>query len=171
MTKYTEIDNLKEIRGLYNVLAAKLEHALPYVETRTIGAPHGNSQGEVRFLSHTGKNVFFSRKWESKDKRTAGILFGRGDPGTHASLDAYTQFNFPVVRFSRAWGGAFLRHTPTNNVVLSHRGIVTRGYGRIPKADILHEMLAKVREADTSKGTREFLCVGKLESPSLIGEI
>jgi len=171
MTEYTEIEDPKEIRRLYNLLAAKLKRALRHVETRTIGDPHGDVEAEVRFLSDTGNDVFFSRTCLFKDKRTAGSLFGHGDAGTNASLNMDIQFNFPAARFSRAWGGAFLRHSPTNSVVLAHRGIVTRGHGRVPKADLFREMSATVRKAETSSGTREFFLLGELESPALISEI
>ncbi len=152
-------------------MAAKLKRALPYVETRTIGDPHGNVQEEVRFLSDTGDDVFFSNTCLFKDKRTAGSLFGHGKPGSNAPLNMDIQFNFPVAHFSRACGGAFLQHSPANNVVLAHRGIVTRGHGRIPKADLFLEIFATVLEAETSNGTGKFLFVGELESPTLIKEI
>lgn len=171
MKEYTEIEDPKEIRRLHHLLAARLKHALPHVETRTIGDPHGNVHAKVRFLSDTGDDVFFSRTCLFKDKRTAGSLFGHGEPGTNASLNMDIQFNFPVVHFSRAWGGAFLRHSPTNNVVLAHRGIVTRGHGRVPKADLFREVSATVWDAETSKGNSKFLLVGELESPNFISEI
>jgi hypothetical protein len=82
------------------------------------------------------------------------------------------QFNFPVIEFSRAMGGAFLKHIATNTVVLAHRGIVTLGHGRVSKADLFSEMAATVREAETGKGTNgELLLIGELEAPTLINDI
>jgi hypothetical protein len=163
MTDYVEIENPKEIRRLHNRLAAKLKEALPHVERR--------GHTEVRFLSATGEGVFFSHKWLSKDKRTSGSVFGHGDPGNNAPLTIDIQFNFPVIRFSGAWGGAFLRHSPTNSVVLAHRGIVTCDHGHVAKADLLREVSATVREAETSRGIRKFFLLGELGSATLIGEI
>ncbi len=78
------------------------------------------------------------------------------------------QFNVPVVKFFRGSGGAFLRHVPTNRIVLAHRGIVTLGHGRVRKELLFDEMGATRREASTREGTSEFLLIGELESPSLV---
>lgn len=171
MTEYTEIEDTQEVRRLYKLLAAKLKRALPYVESRVIGDPHGNIQEEVRFLSDTGDDVFFSNTSLFKDKRTAGSLFGHGEPGSNTPLNMDIQFNFPLANFSRAYGGAFLRHSPTNSVILAHRGIVTRGHGRISRTELFLEIVATVIETETSNGTRGFLFVGELESSSLIRDI
>jgi hypothetical protein len=107
----------------------------------------------------------------SEDKNTAGSFFGHGEPGSNASLNIDVQFNLPIVQFSRRSGGAFLQHVSTNRVVLAHRGIVTLGHGRVPKADLFSEMAATVREADTRDGTDEFLLIGELESSTLVNDI
>jgi hypothetical protein len=44
---YVEIENPKEIRRLHTFLSAKLNRALPYAETRTIGYPQGNFEAKV----------------------------------------------------------------------------------------------------------------------------
>jgi hypothetical protein len=167
---YIELENLKEIRRLNNTLSARLRSALPYGETRTIGYPQGNFGAKVRFLAANGTDVFYWSPWQ-KDKSSAGSLFGHGAPGSSMSLNIDVQFNFPLVQFSRTMGGAFLRHVPTNRVVLAHRGIVTLGHGRVPKADLFSEMAATVREAETGNGTGEFLLIGELESATLIHDI
>jgi hypothetical protein len=94
-----------------------------------------------------------------------------GMPGDKVPLYIDVQFNVPVVNFSRQSGGAFLRHLPTNSVILAHRGIVTLGHGRVAKSDLFGEMAATLREAETSAGSAEFLLVGELESPTLIDDI
>jgi len=104
-------------------------------------------------------------------QRTAGSVFGHGAPGTNVPLNIDIQFNFPVIHFSRAWGGAFLRYSPTSNVVLAHRGIVTGNHGHVTKGDLFREVSATVREAETRKGIRKFFLLGELESTSLITEI
>jgi hypothetical protein len=169
--EYIEIEYPTEIRRLNNTLSATLRSALPFGETRTIGYPQGNFDAKVRFLSATGSDVFYWSAWQSKDKSTAGSLFGHGEPGSNAFLNIDVQFNLPVDQFSRTKGGAFLRHVSTNRVVLAHRGIVTLGHGRVPKADLFSEMAATVREADTGNGTGEFLLIGELDSPTLINDI
>jgi hypothetical protein len=170
--QYIELDDAKEIRRLNNRLSARLRSGLPYGETRNIGYPQGNFDAKVRFLSASGADVFYWSAWQSKEDGTAGSFFGHGAPSSSTSLNIDVQFNFPVVQFSRSLGGAFLRDLATNSVVLAHRGIVTLGHGRVPKADLFAEMGATVREARTGNGsTGEFLLIGELESPTLINDI
>jgi hypothetical protein len=169
--EYSEIESPREIRHLNKALSARLRDALLHQETRTIGSPHGSFRAKVQFLSDTGNDVFYWRGWVSKNQSTVGSLFGHGVPGSNAQLNIDVQFNFPMFEFSRKFGGAFLRHVSTNRVILAHRGIVTLGHGRVPKADLFSEIHATVREADTGTGVGEFVLIGELESPPLINDI
>jgi hypothetical protein len=98
-------------------------------------------------------------------------FFGHGSPGGKASLNIDIQFNLPIVEFSRKSGGAFLRHVPTDRIVLAHRGIVTLGHGRVQKSVLFAETVATLLEANTTNGTGEFLFIGDLESPTLLSDI
>ncbi|MGA2086337.1 MAG: hypothetical protein ABSG60_12545 [Terracidiphilus sp.] len=171
MTVYVEIEDLKEIRRLNDHLSKRLITALPRIETRIIGDPHGSYQVGVRFFSGSGKGVFYWTGFLSDDKQTASNLFGHGEPGARVPLYIDVQFNVPVVRFSRKSGGAFLRHIPSQKVVLAHRGIATLGHGRVSKTQLFEQMDATLQEAATGKGIDDFLLIGELESPSLIDDI
>jgi hypothetical protein len=107
----------------------------------------------------------------SDDEGRALNFFGRGTPGDGAALNIDVQFNVPVVKFSRRYGGTFLRHLVTGTFVLAHRGIVTLGHGRVGKAALFSEMAATLRQAGSGHGTAEFLLIGEMESPTLVNEI
>jgi hypothetical protein len=171
MTEYIEIEDLSEIHRLNMDLSEKLKRALPHVETRTIGTPTGSFKTTVRFLSDTGTSVLYWQERSSKKKPTGRNLFGHGAPGTDIKLNIDMQFNVPLAGFSRRLGAAFLLHVPSKSIVLAHRGIATVGHGRVQKAEIFSKMYATVREAETSDGTSMFLLIGKLESPTLVGDI
>lgn len=171
MLDYAEIEDTKLIWRLNNALSAKLKKDLVHSETRTIGYPQGSFPAKVRFGSPTGNDVFYWSSGSSDDKTVAHNFFGHGAPGAKVPLYIDVQFNLPVVNFSRQSGGAFLRHLPTNSVMLAHRGIVTLGHGRVAKAKLFAEMVATFREAETARGIADFLLVGELESPTLIDDI
>jgi len=171
VSEYIEIESPREIRRINNALFAKLKSGLHHIETRTIGYPQGNFQAKVRFLSDTGSDVLYWSAWRSEDRGAVGSFFGHGASGGHGSLNIDLQFNLPVVDFSRRLGGAFLRHVPTDSIVLAHRGIVTLGHGRVQKATLFSEMAATLREADTGNGSAQFLLIGDLDSPTLVGDI
>lgn len=171
MAEYTEIEDPKKLNHLNRILSSKLKSVLGYSETRTIGYPQGSFRAEVRFLSSNGDGVFWWAGKPSKNNTVSQNFFGHGKPGNNASLNIDVQFNLPVRKFSRKLGGAFLRHIPTDTVILAHRGHVTRGHGPIPKSALFAEMAATLREADTSYGVHEFLLIGELESPALVNDI
>jgi hypothetical protein len=171
MPEYREIENPREISKLNKVLSVKLARELPYAETRTIGFPGGAERHKVRFQSRTDNDMFYFSTYLSEDKSTAINLFGHGVPISQNPLYIDVQFNLPVVRFSRRTGGTFLRHIPSNSVVMAHRGITTLGHGRVSKYSLFSEMAATIREAETSKGTAEFLLIGELESSTLVYDI
>lgn len=168
---YTEIETLQELRQLNRRLAARFMRDFRYQEWRMIGSPGGNFKANVRFLEQDGDDVFWWSTRRHKKKRLGKNLFGHGEPRQNINLNMDIQFNVPSGVFSRNSGGAFLRDNATNRIVLAHRGIATIGHGRIPKATLFAQMSSRLREADTSKGLREFLVIGDLESPSLVHDM
>lgn len=171
MIDYAEIEDPKEIRRLNAALSIRLRNALTHSETRTIGTPQGSFEAKVHFRSSSGSDVFYWSGGWSDDKAVAHNFFGHGVPGAKAPLYIDVQFNVPVVDFNRKSGGVFLRHIPTDSVVLAHRGIVTLGHGRLSKAMLFAEMAATLREANTSFGVAEFLVIGETESRTLIDDL
>jgi len=92
----------------------------------------------------------------SKDRTKAENYFDHGTLGDEASLNIDVQFNLPIAKQSRQSGVAFLRHVPTGRIVLAHRGIVTRGHGRVRRSIFFAEIVTTLLEADTGNGTNEF---------------
>ena len=170
MTEYSEIEDPREIRQLNNLLATKLKRALPHTETRTIGYPRGTFETTVRFRTKSGTNILY---WSGKtsNKKKARNFLGHGTPGETDALTIDVQFNVPILQFSRAFGGVFLRDISTGSIVLAHRGIVTLGHGRVPKEELFTEMVATLREVPTSEGSSDLLLISELESPTLIEEL
>jgi hypothetical protein len=172
MSEYEEVENPREIRRLNRLLSEKLRQQLRYSETRTIGYPQGSFRDRVHFRQRRGEGIFWwSGRISEDDNRIALNFFGHGAPSGNASLNIDVQFNLPVEDFSRSRGGSFLRHVPTNTVVLAHRGIVTLGHARIRKSALFADMVATLREADTSNGVAEFLIIGDLDSRTLVDDI
>jgi hypothetical protein len=171
VAEHIEIEDPREITRLNDVLSARLKDTLLPAETRTIGDPSGRFTADVRFLSRTGIDVFYWWGGLSRDETIIVNLFGHGAPDDREDLVIDVYFNFRRAEFRRTLGGAFLLHTPTGRVVLAHRGLVTRGHGRVPKAALFSEMTARVLKAHTGNGTSDFLVIGELESPTLINDI
>lgn len=165
VAEYLEIEDPKELNRLNKDLSAKLTSKFKKIENRTIGYPVADFPAKVHFLSGVGKDVLWWANKQSDDKIKAENYFGHGSPGHNETLNIDVQFNIPVVKFSRKSGGAFLRHYQTREIVLAHRGIVTLGHGRIKKSALFSEMVATLREADTSRGNQKFLLIGELNSP------
>jgi hypothetical protein len=164
VTDYIEIKDMAELSSLQLALSAKLKNKLKIMKRRIIGWPAGSFPGTVHFLRNDGNDVF----WWLGDLKTNNNFFGHGMPADDkVSLNIDVQFNFPTNKFSRRYGGAFLRHA--DKIILAHRGIVTRGHGRIKKSVLFSERFATPRAVKTSSG--EFLLVCELDSPSLIAEI
>lgn len=166
VNEYVEIEDVQKISRLTKSLSRTLQRALSHTEERTVGYPVGSVQTKVSFLSDRNENVFW---WAGLS--IGNNFFRHGAPNTSNTLNIDVQFNVPIFEFSRRFGGAFLRHRLTGSVVVAHRGIVTRHHGRIPKSVFFAEIAATLREADTSSGTRDFLLIGELNSPTLVNDI
>lgn len=171
MIQYVEVEEPRELSSLARSLFAKLKAKLTYSETRNIGTPSGTYRRKAYFEPNTANGALYWSGGLSEDRRVAFSLFGHGTPSASAQLLIWVQFNVPVVTFSRRFGGAFLRHLPTNRIVLAHRGIVTLGHSRVRQSIVFRDMDATLREAETSKGIRKFLLIGEVDSSSLVEDI
>jgi len=169
--QYQEIEDIAEIRKLNDKLVARLSMALSYSETRIIGFPAGHENRPAFFNKRHGEDALWWAGWNAKNG-TLVNLWGHGKPGevkTTLTIDA--QFNLPSNTFHRRLGGAFLREVPSGKIVLAHRGIVTLGHGRFPRARLFDAMGPSVYEAETTGGIKEFLLIAELNSKTLLQEI
>jgi hypothetical protein len=142
---YVELTEMEEIRAARDDLVEAVAKEFKNRQVRTIGYPAGSFKDEVRFNSGQGDNVAWA--YSGLDRKTGYPLFfcGRGDPETEETLNIDLQFNFPKKKFSRQFGGAFVRDLESGLVLLAHRGIVTRGKSRVPKALLLQETTERLQ--------------------------
>jgi hypothetical protein len=139
---YIEITNLNEIKNAQNVLSNQLKKELPYKRNRNIGYPSGNFDGKVRFADNNGDNVswWLGKIYKSDKGQSVYLnLFGQGNPETTDNLYIDLQFNFPYEKFTRSYGGVFIKDFQSGNIILGHRGIVTRGKSRVRRDILLQE--------------------------------
>lgn len=168
MTRYVEIEDLKEITLANHLLARNMKRSLPHREQRTVGFPSSYFVDEVRFASGSVPSLWWNGG-VSVDKPMYLHLFGRGSPRVNETLLIDLQFNFPTESFNRRMGGVFLRDNETNEVLLGHRGIVTRGKSRMPKDRIFLEAGLPILRASTSDGgSIEVLVVCPVDHPNLL---
>lgn len=168
MTRYIEIQNLGEINAANRLLARSMERILPHREERTVGFPSNHFVDEVRFASPTAPCLWWNGG-KSIDKPMHLNLFGRGSPGTSETLLIDLQFNFPTESYNRRMGGVFIRDTESNEVLLGHRGIVTRGKSRMPKDRVFAEAGLPIVRASTSEGgSTQVLVVCPIGHPHLL---
>jgi hypothetical protein len=171
VNEYVEVEEPRELKRFARALFATIKTKLTSSETRNVGAPNGTFLRKVYFERGAGPGALYWSGGLSEDRAVAENLFGHGAPGSSTELHIWFQFNVPVVKFSRRYGGAFLRHLPTNRIVLAHRGIVTLGHSRVRQSMVFRDMEAWSAKAETSQGARTFLLIGVLNSPGLIEDI
>ena len=171
MPDYVEIEDVLELRECCELLASKLHEAMPHKEDRTIGYPTGSFVNEVSFLFDDGEEVFWWSGGISDNGTMWNNFFGHGAPGHSAPLNIEVQYNVPIKEFSRRSGGAFLRHLPTDKIVVAHRGIVTLGHGRVSRNELFARMFSTLREAKCGDAIREFLLVSDMDSPTIADDI
>jgi hypothetical protein len=136
---YVELTDMNEIEEARAELIRTVNKELKHKQNRWIGYPAGVFEGEVRFKSSSGT----ASQWvfSGVDPKSGIPLFfcGRGDPKAKDTLNIDLQFNLPKKKFTRNFGGAFVRDLESGAVLLAHRGIVTRGKSRVPKELLLLE--------------------------------
>lgn len=168
---YREIEDLEEISGLGKKLQDKLYSATVRTQRRTIGFPGNSESREVHFLSDNDADSLWFANWESV--RTTGKmvnLFGRGDPHEDRQLTIDVQFNYNVDKFSRQLGGVFLKDVDSGEIIVAHRGIITKK-SKIPLDVVFEVMAAEVIAGENSDGYRDYLFITQLDSTNLISEI
>jgi len=156
VTEYVEVEDPQELKRLARALRARIKAKLTSLEARNVGDPSGTYRRRVYFEPGLSTGALYWSGGPARQGRVALNLFGLGAPGASAELYIWLQFNPPVATFSRRFGGAFLRHLPTNRIVLAHRGIVTLGHSRVKRAIVFREMDATIREAETSRAHGTF---------------
>jgi len=133
---YIEICDTKEIATAQAFLSKQLINKLRHQRTRSIGYPSGSFKAEVCFQRASGKDVFWWHGSHDEDRKVWHNFAGHGDPNSDSMLMIDLQFNQPSMKFSRKYGGMFIKNIITGDIILGHRGIVTRGNSRVNKEAI-----------------------------------
>lgn len=171
MTKYREVEDPRRLARFSRQLTAKIRSQLPVRRKKTVGYPSGRAEVFVNFASEHGEDVLWWSSELSPNGEAYVNLIGRGNPDSSAYLLIDLQFNVPVKKFGRSHGGAFVEHIETGAVILSHRGIVTRGKSRVKRDALFLETTEELSLVATSSGATRLFLVASLDSKRLIDDI
>jgi hypothetical protein len=167
---YREIEDIKRINSLVKGLNRKITARASMRGLRRIGYPGGHENRSVLFLEHNGDDSLWYASWQDHNRDQHVTLLGRGNWQGNEWLSIDVQFNFPITRYNRRKGAAFLEDIETGQEFLAHRGLVTLG-SRVPKDVVLEAMATDVVEVQTSVGLEEFLLVCPLDSEYLVHDV
>jgi len=168
--QYREIEDINRIAALQRNFIDTLHQRSINRETRRIGYPGGHADRDVFFLEENGGDSLWYISWPGVKGDKMITLLGHGEFGGSDWLSIDVQFNYPLEKFSRRMGAAFLEDLTTGEVFLAHRGIVTLGQ-RVPKDKILEAMSAEVVEAENSHRIDEYMLVTPLSSKTLVDDL
>lgn len=167
---YREIEDIVRIEKLGKRLDKILRSHGVASETRRIGYPGGHENTKVLFLEKNGDDSLWYAHWVLPQQNKMITLLGHGKFGDDEWLPIDIQFNLPLNDYHRRLGAAFLEDVDTGEVFLAHRAILTLGH-RIPKDQVLNEMVDDVVEVATSRRTDEYLFVTSLDSKTLVDDL
>jgi hypothetical protein len=168
--QFREIEDINRIKRLGKTFTNSLQQKYLHRETRRIGYPGGHADRKVFFLENKGSDSLWYISWPGVKGNKIITLLGHGVYGDNEWLSIDVQFNYPVGKFHRRLGAAFLEDIITGEVFLAHRGIVTLGQ-RVPKDKILEAMAADVVEAECGSKTDEYILVTSLDSKTLVDDL
>jgi len=170
---YIEVTDIQEIAKAQRTMKRLLKAEFPYRKRRIVGWPSGHFEDDVWFSKPSGNDVSWWFSGSPKEFGSHLNLFGHGDPNDNRLLLIDLQFNFPSDKFSRKHGGAFVRDALTGQIILAHRGIVTRAKSRVPKELLLQEANVTLQQVSSDIYPRnvDVLLVAPIDKPGLSTEI
>lgn len=166
---YYEIQDINLINELGSRLNDVLNAANTSSEIRRIGYPKGSTVREVGFIDVGNAMPLWHCSFETEEKRRVN-LFGHANPNENTQINIDVQFNYRMDEFSKGMGAAFLQDTDSNEVLLAHRGIVTKGQ-RVKKNAIFDVMADDIITAETRQGDEDYLLISPIESKDLLKNI
>lgn len=170
-SEYVEVTDHAQILRLLNRLDRLVKEKTLGGKMRTIGYPAGNISRSVHFATPQGPSSPWWYSGLDPKTRDRISLIGRGSHAAQTPLLIDLQFNFDATDFNRQKGGAFVMRR--GHAYLAHRGIVTRGNSRVPKALLLQEAdVTRVQAASEVRPfTADLLLVAALDSSTLMADI
>jgi hypothetical protein len=167
---WTEITDPQEIFRHWITLQRLIKEATRPGGKRRVGFPGDSRPFSVRVGLGAGKKPY----WIYCDRSSNGnllTLVGRTPQDPRWQLQIDLQCNFRANKFSRDMGGAFLRDE-LGNVLLAHRGILTRGQ-RIDKEEVVRLLPKRwwVAAKDEHGRVARFISIARLDSDALFADL
>lgn len=164
MSSFSVVTDIAEISRLNKKLGRRLSSSFKVRRTREITYPAGHHTGTVYFESAAGPDV---RAW-SPDRRPDKLInfLLAGDPATSTWMQIDVQMNFPSGTYNRRMAGAFVTDD-NGDVLIAHRGKLTKGKAGLKKAKVFREFAARTIEADDQGHTSKVILISALDDPEL----
>jgi hypothetical protein len=164
MTNLVVVTDIAEIARLNKELGRRLSKTFKVRRTREITYPAGHHTGTVYFETASGTGV---RAWSpatGPDKLSNFLL--TGDPAESAWMQIDVQMNFPAGSYNRRMAGAFVVDG-NGDVLVAHRGKLTKGKAGLAKAKVFREFAAQTEEADDDGQPSTVILIAALDDPKL----
>ncbi len=161
---FAVVTDIAEIARLNKQLARRLSTSFKVRRTREITYPAGHHTGTVYFESAAGTAV---RAWspDSGPDKLINFLLA-GDPAASTWMQIDVQMNFPAGTYNRRMAGAFVTDE-SGDVLVAHRGKLTKGKAGHPKAKVFREFASRTVEADDHGLTSKIILISALDDPEL----
>ena len=161
---FAVVTDIAEIARLNKQLARRLSTSFKVRRIREITYPAGHHTGTVYFESAAGTIV---RAWspDSVPDKLINFLLA-GDPAASARMQIDVQLNFPAGTYNRRMAGAFVIDE-NGDVLVAHRGKLTKGKAGLPKAKVFREFASRTVEADDQGQTSKIILISALDDLEL----
>lgn len=163
-SQYEVVTDIAEIARLNKSLGERLSETFSVQRVREITYPSGHHTGKVFFENVPGTHV---RAWApaKHDDKLVNYLI-TGDPSTTKWMQIDVQMNFPAGTYNRRMAGVFVTDSH-GDVLVAHRGKLTKGKAGLPKTKVLREFSATTVDADDNGKTSQVILICALDDPSL----
>lgn len=161
------VTDLAEIARLNEQLATSLRKTFQHHEVREVTYPSGHFTTDVFFEKAHGSQVYAWASQELVDKWINFILIG--DPDSSKWLEISVQLNFPIGKYTRRLGGAFVKDA-NGEVFVAHRGKLTKGNAGLLKKEVLDRFSTCI-EAEDINGTERLILIASLNASDLAAQL
>jgi hypothetical protein len=167
---WSEVTNVIEIRRLSKLLRQQIKASTVPGGFRAVGYPGDNQPFKIRLGEGEPGTASWAFCGEGRDGKLL-TLVGQTPEDANWQLMIDLQCNFRADKFTRSTGGAFLRDDD-GNVLLAHRGILTRGQ-RLKTEEVVQRLPQTwwVHAKGPRGKSRSFIAIARLDSPSLFEEL
>lgn len=163
-SSFEVVTDVAEIVRLNKKLGQRLRKTFKVRRTREIAFPAGRFTRTVFFEAAAGIDV---RAWSpfSREGKLINFLLV-DDPTASTYMQIEVQLNFPEGSYNRRMAGAFVIDEK-GDVLVAHRGKLTKGNSALPKAKVFHEFASQTVEAEDKPNTSKVILISALDDPKL----